>query len=266
VPETGDLQRAVDEAVDSVEKLGYAVLDPVEPAMLATLQAAADEMAARWADDAPGGQLHLLSALEQHPTFLSVIDWPPLLGSILALLSANIYIHHSHFDVHPPHEPTDGRRWHRDGGVQGRDMRRMPGDQPRMSVKAGIFLSDVEHADEGAFELVPRSHFDLVSRPPAEDPAEAVAMVVPAGSVVLFDARVWHRRRDNLGTATRKAIFMAYTYRWVTSRDCRFVDVPEWQQLTGVRRQLLGDPTWDPFYLAPGELPLDQLARTSTSA
>lgn len=70
----------------------------------------------------------------------------------------------------------------------------------------------------------------------------------PANTVAIFDARLWHRRRDNLGPPTRRAIFMAYSYRWLTSRDVPFEDVPEWAGLAPGRRQLLGDKTVDPFY------------------
>jgi hypothetical protein len=53
-------------------------------------------------------------------------------------------------------------------------------------------------------------------------------------------------------------MFMAYSYRWLTSRDTPFEDVPEWAGLSAIRRQLLGDKTVDPFYWASGELPLDR--------
>jgi hypothetical protein len=53
-------------------------------------------------------------------------------------------------------------------------------------------------------------------------------------------------------------MFMAYSYRWVTSRDVPFEDVPDWAGLHPIRRQLLGDKTVDPFYWASGELPLDR--------
>jgi ectoine hydroxylase len=72
-----------------------------------------------------------------------------------------------------------------------------------------------------------------------------------------FDARLWHRRRDNLGSRIRRAVFWGYSYRWLTSRDTPFEDVPGWAGLSPIRRQLLGDQTVDPFYWASGELPLD---------
>jgi ectoine hydroxylase len=104
---------------------------------------------------------------------------------------------------------------------------------------------------------VPRSHLDTMSRYPTEEQPNGVPILGPAGTVAVFDARLWHRRRDNLGRRVRRALFMAYSYRWLTSRDIPFENLPEWASLSPIRRQLLGDNTIDPFYWASGELPLD---------
>jgi ectoine hydroxylase-related dioxygenase (phytanoyl-CoA dioxygenase family) len=120
-----------------------------------------------------------------------------------------------------------------------------------------VYLTDVESPDDGALEVVPCSHLDTMSRYPTEEQPDGVPILGPAGTVAVFDARLWHRRRDNLGTRIRRAMFMAYSYRWLTSRDIPFENVPEWASLPRIRRQLLGDKTVDPFYWASGELPLD---------
>jgi ectoine hydroxylase len=148
----------------------------------------------------------------------------------------------------------------------GRDMRLLWRDQPRVTLKVAIYLTDVEAADDGALEVVPRSHLDTESRYPAEDQPAGVPILGPAGTVAVFDARLWHRRRDNLGSRVRRAIFWAYSYRWLTSRDTPFEDVPEWAGLPPIRRQLLGDETVDPFYWASGDLPLDPRSRDAQPA
>ena len=176
---------------------------------------------------------------------------------MVELLSPNVYINHSHLDVHPPHPPTGAHRWHRDNGLIGRDMRLLWRDQPMVTLKVAVYLTDVESPDDGALEVVPRSHLDTASRYPTEEQPDGVPILGPAGTVAVFDARLWHRRRDNLGTRIRRAMFMAYSYRWLTSRDIPFENVPEWAGLPRIRRQLLGDKTVDPFYWASGELPLD---------
>src|SRR5262249_43250773 len=164
---------------------------------------------------------------------------------------------HSHLDVHPPHAPTGAHRRQPDNGLMGRDMRLLWRDQPRVTLKVAVYLTDVESPDDGALEVVPRSHLDTASRYPTEEQSAGVPILGRAGTVAVFDARLWHRRRDNLGTRIRRAMFMAYSYRWLTSRDTPFETVPEWPGLPPIRRQLLGDKTVDPFYWASGELPLD---------
>jgi ectoine hydroxylase-related dioxygenase (phytanoyl-CoA dioxygenase family) len=129
-----------------------------------------------------------------------------------------------------------------------------------VTLKVAVYLTDVDDPDDGALEVVPGSHLDAASRYPDEDQPGGVPILGPAGTVAVFDARVWHRRRDNLGTRVRRAMFLAYSYRWLTSRDTPFEDVPFWAGLSPVRRQLLGDMTVDPFYWSAGELPLDPAA------
>jgi ectoine hydroxylase len=125
-------------------------------------------------------------------------------------------------------------------------------------VKAGIFLTDVLEPDDGAFEVVPGSHRDRASRPTDTDSKDRLPLMVTAGSVVLFDSRLWHRRSDNVGRTTRKAVFCAYTYRWIAQRDDPFDSWPDRHLLSPLRRQLVGDRSWDAFYPAPGVLPLDE--------
>lgn len=230
---------------------GYLVLGRLTGRLLDNLQCKVDAVADGLSER------HLLSALHHHPELITVIDWPPILSLVVELLSSNVHVNHSHLDIHPPHHPTSGRRWHRDGGVQGREMRLMPVHQPRVSVKVGVFLSDVERPDDGALELVPGSHRDPSTRRPDVDPPDSVAVTVAAGAVVLFDSRTWHRRRDNLGQTTRKALFLSYSYRWIASREVPFERFPGRAHLGELHRQLLGDGQWDAFYPPPDQLPAD---------
>jgi len=243
------------ELARTVADEGWAVVGVLEPPLACRLLRAVDEVAARSPDTMQ--PLHQLSGLAQHPDLAAIVDWPPLLALVVELLSPNVYINHSHLDVHPPHPPTGAHRWHRDNGLMGRDMRLLWRDQPRVTVKVAVYLTDVDDPDDGALEVVPRSHLDTASRHPTEEQPHGVPILGPAGTVAVFDARLWHRRRDNLGARVRRAMFMAYSYRWLTSRDTPLAQVPAWAGLPQIPRQLLGDMTVDPFYWAAGELPLD---------
>jgi ectoine hydroxylase len=245
------------EMAKTVADEGWSVVGVLDETLSDRLSRAVDEVATRTPGAGDGGQLHLLSGLSRHPDLAAIVDWQPLLALAVELLSPNVYINHSHLDVHSPHPPTGAHRWHRDNGLMGRDMGLLWRDQPRVTLKVAVYLTDVESADDGALEVVPHSHLDTASRHPDEEQPDGVPILGPAGTVAVFDARLWHRRRDNLGTRVRRAMFMGYSYRWLTSRDTPFEDVPEWADLAPIRRQLLGDETVDPFYWAPGELPLD---------
>jgi len=243
--ETKPVDTDTAELAKTVADEGWSVVGVLDSPLSDRLLQAVDEVAARTPDAGGIGQLHLLSGLAQHPDLVSIVDWPPLLALAVEFLSPNIYINHSHLDVHPPHPPTGAHRWHRDNGLMGRDMRLLWRDQPRVTLKVAVYLTDVESADDGALEVVPRSHLDTESRYPAEEQTAGVPILGPAGTVAVFDARI------------RRAMFMAYSYRWLTTRDTPLEAVPEWSDLPPIRRQLLGDETVDPFYWAPGELPLD---------
>jgi len=243
-----------------MDRDGFAVLPwRLEPELHAELLSALDTIWEKAQTDGPLESLHYLSFLGADPVFPSIVDWPPLLRVVTDLLTNNIYVNHSHLDVHPPHEPTSGMRWHRDGGVQGSDMKIMPDKQPRLTVKVGYFLTDVPDAEHGALEVVPGSHKDSYIRSLNKEPEPNThSILVPAGSVAMFDARVIHRRHDNLSGVARKAMFLAFTYRWVTSRDDSLMDHPDWPRWSPVRHQMLGDPTWEPFYPRREDLPLAQ--------
>lgn len=88
--------------------------------------------------------------------------------------------------------------------------------------------------------VVPGSHrFDALDR--SAPPRDAVPLCVRARTNVIFDRRLWHARADNTGAATRKALFLAYTYRWIRPRDeLSGLDAEAVARLDPVRRQLVG--------------------------
>ena len=93
------------EMARTVEDEGWAVVGVLDGALAGRLLRAVDEVAARSSDAGTAGQLHQLSGLAQHPDLAEVVDWPPLLALAVELLSPNLYINHSHLDVHLPHPP-----------------------------------------------------------------------------------------------------------------------------------------------------------------
>jgi ectoine hydroxylase-related dioxygenase (phytanoyl-CoA dioxygenase family) len=147
--------------------------------------------------------------LAEHPIALrllrSVLDWPMLLGN----LSANIT------------GPGGGEM------VLHADQIFVPEPWPAAPQGANAaWCIDDFTAENGATCFVPLSH-TLNRAPRADDDSEAIPMEAAAGSLVVFDSRVWHRTGHNRTTDQRRAgVFGWYTrpiYRtqenWFLSLD-----------------------------------------------
>jgi len=147
--------------------------------------------------------------LVEHPTALtllrSALGWPMLLGN----LSANIT------------GPGGGEM------VLHADQLFIPLPWPAEPQGANAaWCVDDFTAENGATCFVPGSH--LLHRPPRpDDAAQAVPFEAPAGTMVVFESRLWHRTGYNRTTDQRRAgIFGWYTrpiYRtqenWFLSLD-----------------------------------------------
>ena len=195
--------------------------------------------------------LHLLAFLAEDATFLPLLDHRPVLDVIVASLGTNIFMYHCHLDVHPPQEATTSTwMWHQDGGIQNRDLETSP--RPRMSLKVAYFLTDVSEPGRGNFAVLPGSHRrNEIGRPAdgSNDLPGAVPILAEPGDAVVFDRRLWHMRSDNASDVTRKALFLAYTYRWVGPRDELALPPAMVARMTPVQRQLAGIDTDDPVRL-----------------
>ena len=120
-----------------------------------------------------------------------------------------------------------------------------PGDAPTASdVGEGGVLPDRRRRTGprellGHPRLAPARHDP---RPPDDDNdvAGAVPVLARPGTAVLFDRRLWHMRGENRSSLARKALFYAYTYRWVRPRDDIRIAPELFGTITPIRAQLLG--------------------------
>jgi ectoine hydroxylase-related dioxygenase (phytanoyl-CoA dioxygenase family) len=214
-----------------------------------------------------GDPLHLLAFLREDTRFLSLLDHRPVLDVLVESLGTNIFMYHCHLDVHPPRSmPTTTWMWHQDGGVQNRDLETTP--RPRLSIKVAYFLTDVSEPGRGNFIVLPGSHRrNSIDRPPdgTNDLPGAVPILAEPGDAVLFDRRLWHMRGDNASVLTRKALFLAYTYRWIRPRDELALPASVVAMMTPAQRQLAGVDTDDPirFWMPDREPPV--LSRSETA-
>jgi ectoine hydroxylase len=199
------------------------------------------------------GPLHLLAFCGRDAAFLELLDHPTTLSFVVGVLGSNVFMHHCHLDVHPPE--TDPRRtwmWHQDGGIVNRDLESDP--RPRLSVKVAYFLTDVSEPGRGNFMVLPGSHVrNTIDRPADDDNAieGATPVLAAAGDAVVFDRRLWHMRSPNRSAVTRKALFYAYTYRWIRPRDALEVRAELSHLIDPVRAQLLGGAAHTSDYWMP---------------
>jgi ectoine hydroxylase-related dioxygenase (phytanoyl-CoA dioxygenase family) len=193
------------------------------------------------------GSLHLLGFVSRDPAFRQLVDLADPLALVAGVLGWNIYLYHCHLDVHPPcpgREPPPWR-WHQDGGRQNVEVESNP--RPRLSLKVAHFLTDLSAPGRGNMMVIPGSHLrNTLPRPadpqgPCPPPADAVELLAAPGTAVVFDRRLWHARSDNRSPLTRKALFLAYTYRWVRPRDSYPVTAAWFRRQSALRRQLMGD-------------------------
>ena len=72
----------------------------------------------------PGASMHLLGGLHRHPALVDLIDHPSTFRLVWGLLGWNVYVHHSHVDVHPgdPRAADPPWNWHQDGYRQNSDI------------------------------------------------------------------------------------------------------------------------------------------------
>ena len=230
---------------EQFERDGFVIVPRALGPELPRLEAAVDRV---WAEETGSrGPLHRLAFVGLDDAFLELVDHPASLPVVSEVLGWNVYVYHCHLDIHPPEPRAEARwRWHQDGGRQNVELE---SPRPRLSVKVAFFLTDVPTAEHGALRVVPGSHrSDTLSR--EQEPADAVPLLVEAGSAVIFDRRLWHARGDNLSDRTRKALFYGYTYRWIRPRDELTVGPERLARLTPLRRQLLGltDDTADYWF------------------
>ena len=79
---------------------------------------------------------------------------------------------------------------------------------------------------------------------------------------MVFDRRLWHMRGPNPSDRVRKALFFAYTYRWIRPRDDMVLDPTTVERLTPAQRQLVGlddATTFDRWMPDHADLPVREL-------
>jgi hypothetical protein len=214
--------------------------DALAPDTVDRVRAAVDRLAA---DGPEPGQItiNIADILGRDDAFLDLIDCPRVFPKIWGLLGWNIWVQHSHIVVTPPlrdaHAPGTPfvYGWHRDGGAINRDVTL----NAPLLVKVGFYLSDVP-AHGGPTLMLEDADANAAIPSPTTLPPNVRALAVTAGTAVVFSNRSIHSLKSpNTSTATRRAVFIQYGYRWIQSLDRSTVEHLA-DRVSPVRKQLLG--------------------------
>lgn len=220
---------------------GYLIVeDALSPDLLARLNDAVDRVEVKEREIKGLESDALLSKFRtvvEDDAFLELLDNPKTFPLLWDILGWNIQLYISHLIVYPPEKNKDKIRqggWHQDGG---RPVPEMERPHPRLSLKISYWLSDVDTPEHGAMQIVPRSH----KRDTKPEECDVMPVCVKAGTAVLFDRRMWHRRGINTSDVTRRVLFFGYSYRWLRGLDYNLMPENILSKCDPIRRQLLGD-------------------------
>lgn len=106
---------------------------------------------------------------------------------------------------------------HRDDGVY-------PLPRPRPPLMVGtLWAIDAYTVANGCTQLIPRSHTATAEQVPAEPP---INVVMPAGSVLLFDGGLWHGGGANTTDQQRRALSLSYCCAWLRQQENAYLSIP----------------------------------------
>ena len=237
---------ATQEQLDTFNDDGYLVVeDALPPQMVEQLTEVVDriETEERKRQNLSSNQLLVkFRTVIEDDIFLELLDWPQTFPLVWDILGWNIQLYISHLIVYPAEPEKDQvltGGWHQDGG---RPVQEMERPQPRLSLKISYWLSNVDSPDNGAMQIIPGSHKrDALPLSSDSDSEKILDLCVKAGTAVLFDRRMSHRRGLNTSNTSRKVLFFGYSYRWLRGLDFNLMPEEILKKCDPIRRQLLGD-------------------------
>jgi ectoine hydroxylase-related dioxygenase (phytanoyl-CoA dioxygenase family) len=140
------------------------------------------------------------------------------------------------------HPGETAQPWHTDDGFYP-----VPRPRTRLAIST-IWAIEAFTRDNGATQVIPGSH-RWASEHPDERAHEVVDVVMPAGSVVVFDAALWHRGGGNRSSSTRLALSPQYCQPWLRPQESQLLIVPpdRARALSPRARAMLGYSIHPPF-------------------
>jgi ectoine hydroxylase-related dioxygenase (phytanoyl-CoA dioxygenase family) len=239
-PPTAELGRLC----DRIREDGYVVAREVVPAPLVdaltrTIDRLMDALAIPLGPNAFLGRRtrRLFNLLARDPIFREVAIFPRTLPVIERMLDAECLLSSMTAIEMLPGQAR--QPLHCDDGSHG-----LPRPGPPWGVVAIWALSDFTR-ENGGTRLVPGSHrFDRIPRR-GDDP-ETTSVEMPAGSVLFYDAGLWHGGGENGSAARRLGLVVNYCAGFLRQEECQLLAIPREQigEFPSRLRRLVGYGTY----------------------
>lgn len=212
-----------DAHADTIRQEGFVVLrDVLSPAQVAAMRAALSpwlQGRLMGRNDFEGFRSERVYALlAKDPALALLVEHPRLLAIVDRLLAPHYLL--SAFLAIQVHSGETPQGWHFDDGGC-----RVPRPRPMCGVSA-IWALDEFTPENGATEVIPRSHLwgDDVSR--AAESARARSICMSAGSVVVLAGTLHHRGGASRGGSTRLGVTPQYCQPWLRQLENMALAVP----------------------------------------
>jgi hypothetical protein len=190
-------------------KFGYLIIDnALTSEQVESLRAALDAVFER------SRKSFTHELLEEDDRFTFLLDHPPVLTRMKAILGNCIQLHSATGRVTVPGEPDQD--WHRDHP--------WPVDQTPLGsmltqVNCGYYLDELT-IENGPIVIVPGSH--IVSfKPPKGHPEfpDELKVLAKPGQAILFNGSLFHRGAANVSQGNRRVCLLCYQNPWIKSRE-----------------------------------------------
>lgn len=235
---TGSKQKAIRD----LQEFGYCILEsPLSRTEFKMLSTRLTEVAEQEREDGTaflydGGNQRVFSLLNKGEEFEHCVQEPSTLDVMEEVLGFNFLLSSTHANIAGP------------GGspmnVHADQTFARPPWPPYALVANSMWMLDDFTEENGATRVVPGSH--LLGRQPdydrGEGDVETVPVCGPAGSVMIFDGRLWHQTGANVTGRARHGILNYYCRGYVRQQQNFFNGLkPEVAERSGPRmRRLLG--------------------------
>ena len=201
----------LDQEVRLFLKWGYLVVnDAVTPDQVEMLRGALDATFSR------REEVFTHQLLEEDDRFAFLLDNPPVLRRITAILGNCVQLHSATARVTTPGAPDQD--WHRDGPWPV-DPDGTPIGSTPAQINCGYYLDELT-GDNGPIAIVPGSQ-RAPFRPPKGHPEfpDQLMVLAKPGQAVLFNGWLYHRGVANRSDRTRRVCLMCYQNAWMKSRE-----------------------------------------------